>query len=228
MKTAKRPKPGKTDKRARRARDPHHARRPVGIDAAIASLWLVDPEAPWERVAPTILPVLKRLRAPFAPMAEALVMTVPPGIRTGFGIDAGPALGHVDRSMVERWGVSEATLLATALDNLATLARREPPRVDHADIDGLAITAVQASGWGSALILAPDLLRPLIGPTPQLVFTPVRNTLVAVPVRTSLDDLEALRFAFADGAPDALDADLLRWNGSTVVDLHDRTAGLPN
>lgn len=235
MKTAKQLKTTKADKDARRAhrrdRDRHRGSPgdPVAaLEALLGSMHLPDVDAPWAQVAPTILPVLKRLRMPFAPMGEPLYLTVPPGIRTGFGIDLGPALSHVDRAMVDRWGVSDATLLAAALDNLAALARREPPLVDHLHAEGIAITAVQASGWGSALILAPDLLRPLLGPTPQLVMTPVRNTLVAVPSTTPFDDVEALHFAFADGASDALDAGLLRWTGSVVVDLRDRAVGLPN
>jgi hypothetical protein len=235
MKTAKQLKSTKPDKHARRAhRQERDRRRPpvddaiAGLEALLGSMRLPDPSAPWTQVAPTILPVLKRLRMPFAPMGEPLYLTVPPGIRTGFGIDLGPALSHVDRSMVEHWGVSDATLLAVALDNLATLAQREPPQVDQLHAEGIAITAIQAAGWGSALILAPDLLRPLLGPTPQLVMTPVRNTLVAVPSTTPFDDVEALHFAFADGASDALDAGLLRWTGLVVVDPRDRAVGLPN
>ena len=234
MKTAKQLKI-KADKhdRRRHRHDLDRRRSPVddpivGLDALLGSLRLPDPTAPWSEVGPTILPVLKRLRMPFASMGEPLYLTVPPGIRTGFGIDLGPALSHVDRAMVDRWGVSDATVLAAALDNLTRLARREPPSVERLHAEGIAITAIQASGWGSALILAPDLLRPLLGPTPQLVMTPVRNTLVAVPSTTPFDDVEALHFAFADGASDALDAGLLRWTGSVVVDLRDRAIGLPN
>ena len=78
----------------------------------------VDFAAPWDAMAPLILPVLKRTRHPYPPASAPIHLHVPPGISTGFGIDFGPAFSHVTPEMVERWGVDRATVLATALANL--------------------------------------------------------------------------------------------------------------
>ena len=59
---------------------------------------------------------------------------VPPGVWTGFGIDVGPAWAHVSRDIIDRWGVDEATLLGTALENLRRRAIDEPPQVERATL----------------------------------------------------------------------------------------------
>jgi hypothetical protein len=197
------------------------------MGAVQAALAAIDLGARWESIAPLVLPVIKRVWQPFA-VIEPVYITVPPGIRTGFGVDVGPAFSHVTTAMVEQWGVTGATLLGAALENLERMARREPPRVERIQAGGLALTTIQGQGWGSSLILAPDLLRPILGPGPQVLMTPVRNTLLALPGSATLDDLESIYLAVTDGAHDALDAQILRWNGQTVVDLNDHSVGLPN
>jgi hypothetical protein len=158
-----------------------------------------------------------------------LHINVPPGIWTGFGIDMGPAFSHVTQTLLDGWGIDHATLLATALDNLAGLVRSEPPVVESLHIGAVEITVIQGQGWGSSLVLAPDLLRPLLDTTPRVLLAPVRNTLLALP-----DDVEAeLAFdlweSITEGAHDELQVDPLRWTGSTVTLLADlSTAGLPN
>jgi hypothetical protein len=194
------------------------------MDAILTALETAGLDAPWDQAAPRIMPVIKRFRQPFAPGFEPIYITIPPGIRTGFGVDVGPAFSHVDRAMVERWGVSGATLLATALDNLSLAVVREPPRVDRIERDGIPIVTVQGQGWGSSLILAPHLL----GADQRILMTPVRNLLLAVPEAATLDFIEDLYLDVAEGAHDALDAQILRWNGNAVVDLSDRSVSLPN
>ena len=156
-------------------------------------------------------------------------INVPPGIWTGFGIDVGPAFSHVSQTLMDGWGIDGATLLATALDNLARTVRAERPVIDSMDVGGVEVTAIQGQGWGSSLVLAPDLLRPILGATPRVLLAPIRNTLLALP-----DDVEAgllfdLWEAITEGAHDELDVDPLRWTGSTVALLADlTTVGLAN
>jgi hypothetical protein len=188
-----------------------------------------DPTAPWPIMAPRIVPALKRVRHPFPPDMAPLHINVPPGIWTGFGIDMGPAFSHVTQTLLDGWGIDQATLLATALDNLAGLARSEPPVVESLDVGGVKITAIQGQGWGSSLVLAPDLLRPLLDTTPRVLLAPVRNTLLALP--DDVDDELAfdLWAAITESAHDELEVDPLRWTGSTVTLLADaRTVGLAN
>jgi hypothetical protein len=188
-----------------------------------------DPAAPWRTVAPTILPVLKRAWHPYPADAEPIHIHVPPGIPTGFGIDVGPGFSHVTPQLVERWGIDAATLLATALENLRAIVRVEPPAVDRFRHEGVDIQVIQGQGWGSALILLPDVLQPLIGPAPRVLLVPVRNTLIALPAAVDPELVLELWSAIAGGAHDALDLDPLRWTGTAVVAYQDMaTRGLPN
>ena len=236
-------KTAKHERRARRISKRHHRRddglrlTPLGpgtfepglAEQILAAFRGFDPTAPWPEMAPRIVPTLKRRRHPFPAEMAPMHLHVPPGIWTGFGIDVGPAFSHVTRSLVDSWGIDDATLLATALDNLAGLVRREPPRVESLHLGDIEVTVIQGQGWGSSLILAPDLLRPLLDPTPRVLLAPVRNTLLVLP--DDIDPELALDVwsAIADGAQDELEVEPLRWTGSTVTLLADATTmGLLN
>ncbi len=229
------------ERRARRVskrhhRDPGLRLTPLGAGtfepglkkAILAAFRGFDPTGPWSEMAPRIVPVLKRRRHPFPAEATPLHINVPPGVWTGFGIDLGPAFSHVTRALVDGWGIDDATLLATALDNLAALARSETPVIERLDLDGVDVMAIQGQGWGSSLILAPDLLRRILGPGPRVLLAPVRNTLLALPDDVDPDLTVDLWAAMAAGAHDELDVDPLRWTGSTVTMLGGRALGLPN
>jgi hypothetical protein len=187
-----------------------------------------DPTGPWSSIAPRIVPVLKRRHHPYPPDAAPIHIHVPPGVWTGFGIDLGPAFSHVSQTLLDGWEIDHATLLGTALENLAALVEREPPVVDIVPVNGIEITAVQGQGWGSSLVLAPELLAPILGPAPRLLLAPVRNTLLALPDDVDGDMAFQVWEAIADGAHDELDVDPLRWTGSTVALIGDPALGLPN
>lgn len=194
----------------------------------LAAIGEIDVLAGWDELGPRVLPVLKRTHTPFPPDLAPLLMQVPPGIWTGFGIDIGPAFTHVTPDRLEAWGVDRATLLATALDNLRTLTVSERPLVQRLTFEGYDLIGVQGQGWGSALLLLPDVLEPILGPEPRILLAPVRNTIVALP-----DDVDAevaidVWHAFADGAHDELAVDPVRWTGSAVVGLGEVSPGLPN
>ena len=197
-------------------------------DRILAAFEGFDPTAPWADVAPRVVPVLKRVHHPYPSEMAPIHIRVPPGVWTGFGIDLGPAFSHVSQTLLDGWGIDHATLLGTALANLTDLVRREPPIIDTVPVEGVEITAIQGQGWGSSLILVPELLRPILGTTPRILLAPVRNTLLALP--DDVDDGLAVDLwqAIAHGAHDELDVDPLRWTGSTVASMGDETQGLPN
>jgi hypothetical protein len=176
-----------------------------------------DPSGPWPDVASSIMPLLKRARHPFPAQAAPIHLRVPPGVWTGFGIDVGPMWAHVSRDLLTRWGVDDATLLGTALENLRRRVVDEPPIVEATTWRGMPTTVVQAQGWGSALILAPDRLGPILGDEPRTLLTPVRNALISLPETVDLDLAVAMWEVFADGSADELDIEPLRWTGSTVI-----------
>ncbi len=198
------------------------------LDRVLAAAQRMNLDAPWPDIASLVLPILRRVRHPYPPEAIPMHVFVPPGVWTGFGIDIGPAFTHVTANQVERWGIDHATLLGTALENLHALAVAEPPRVEWIRPDGVDTIAIQGQGWGSALILVPEILRPILGEAPRLLLAPVRNTLVALP--DDVDPELAFRMweAIAEGCHDELDLNLLRWTGTTVVAESDDAQGLPN
>ena len=201
---------------------------PALAEQLLAAFRGFDPTGPWASVAPKILPVLKRRHHPYPPEAAPLHIRVPPGVWTGFGIDFGPAFSHVSQRLLDGWHIDHATLLGTALENLGALVKVEPPVVDRVPLDGIEVMAVQGQGWGSSLILAPELLQPILGSEPRLLLTPVRNTLLVLPDDVDDDLAFDLWEAIADGAHDELGVDPLRWTGSAVTTIGDPALGLPN
>jgi hypothetical protein len=195
------------------------------MERIIASIRAIDVEGSWEDLAPRILPVLARVRHPFPPDLAPLQVYVPPGIWTGFGIDLGPAFTHVTPATAAAWGVDRGTLFATALGNLRRLTTVEPPLVQRFHVAGLELLAVQGHGWGSALLLLPDVLGPLLGPDPRILLAPVRNTLVSLPVDAPAEVGVEVWHAVAEMADDELAVEPLRWTGATVVALDDPGSG---
>ena len=201
---------------------------PVLYARVVEALVRLDTAAPWDEIAPMVLPVLRRARHRYPPEAAPIHLQVPPGIWTGFGIDIGPAFSHVSAAMLDGWGVDRATLLGAALENLRRKVAEDPPQVQRFVFDGVELIGIQGQGWGSSLLLIPDVLGPILGDEPRMLIAPVRNTLIALP-----DDVEAgfaadLWHALAEGAPDELDVEPLFWTGSTVVGAGDSRLGLPN
>ena len=188
----------------------------------------VDLGGPWSTFAPRVMPLLKRVRHTFPAEAAPIHLRVPPGVLAGFGIDVGPAWAHVSRDLMVRWGVDEATMLGTALENLRQRVVSEPPRVERATFADAAAIVIQAQGWGSALILAPDRLASILGEGPRILLTPVRNALIALPDDVEMDLAVAIWDAFAEGCADELDIDPMRWTGSSVVAFHDEPVAIVN
>lgn len=197
------------------------------LEQFLGSVERINPAGPWTEVAPLVLPILKRVHHPYPPDAAPLHLQVPPGIWVGFGVDFGPAFTHVTAAQVDAWGIGQAEMLAVAIDNLRQRVTIEPPVVERIHRDGVEIVAIQAQGWGSSLVLAPELLAPVLGATRKLLLAPVRNTLLALP--DDVDDEFAIGLwdAVASGARDELDIGPLRWTGSTIV-LLSGGEGLPN
>ena len=234
-------KPTKAERRARRS-DRERSRRggegdweilplagtvdPEMVRRAREAFIGFDPSGPWEGVAPSIMPLLKRVRHPFPAPAAPIHLRVPPGVWTGFGIDVGPMWAHVSRELQTRWGIDDATLLGTALENLRRRAVDEPPVVESATWRGIPMTVIQAQGWGSALVLAPDRLGPMLGDEPRTILTPVRNALIGLPHEVDLDLAVAIWQVFAEGSSDELDIDPLHWTGSTVLAYDDEPSSL--
>jgi hypothetical protein len=226
MKSAK---AAKDERRARRAEgrqrtpDPWTV-QPIGgtmdprlLQSIRAATRQHDPTAPWPTHASRLVPMIRRVRQPFPPDLVPLTIDVPPGIPVGFGIDIGPAMHVIDTSFADRWGVDHATLLATSLANLQRLVRTEPPVIQRFT-DELAgdVVSIGGQGWGSALLLLPDVLQTILGNQPRVLLAPVRNHVVALTMDATLDICSTMWAALADGAHDELDLPLYFWEGGQV------------
>src|SRR5215470_761315 len=99
------------------------------------------PEAAWTDVERLVMPVLARIHQPIAPGIRLVRVYLPPGLWVGFGVDLGPAFTHIGAAEVERWGIDEATLVATSLANLERRAKKELD-VSSLVLDGVPMTAV--------------------------------------------------------------------------------------
>lgn len=173
------------------------------------------PEAPWSEVRRLLMPVLARVHQPIAPGVRLVRVHLPPGLWVGFGLDLGPAFTHVGVSELERWGIDEATLVATALANLERRAEKEI-EVASMVLDGLQMTAVQASGWGSSVLLSPSILARCIGPGPSLVFAPVRNIVFGVPEDARVETIIRVWDGLATDDPTELDGEVYRFAGGRL------------
>ena len=114
---------------------------------------------------------------------EPFRVTLPPGIPTGFGVDIGPAFLAVGQALLGGWPIGPADLVARALANLRgrTHAVRGRDLVGL-DIDGVPARVLQTGlGCASALVLAPDELRRILGEQPQCLLAPMRDVLVSLP-----------------------------------------------
>lgn len=178
----------------------------------------LDPTAPWPAHASKVVPMIKRVWQPFPPDFTPLTVDVPPGIPVGFGLDIGPAMHVLDTTYQDRWGVDTATLLAASLENLRQLVRTEPPVIQRFT-DELAgdVVSIGGQGWGSALLLLPDVIGPILGDTPRVLLAPVRNHLIALSMDATLDVCATMWAALADGAHDELDVPIYFWENGIVV-----------
>jgi hypothetical protein len=244
MKTSNAHRSTRPDKEARRERrkEKHGRGRPARWKAmpiggtvdpkvlrrTLAAMGAFDPDAPWTDISSQVLPLIKRLNHAYPAEAAPIHLHVPPGIWTGFGIDFGPAFSHISARMIERWAIEPVELLATSIDNLRRRADESPPIIEQLTIDGVRAVMAHAHGWGSALVLAPDLIGRFLDNEPRFLLAPIRNTLVALPTDVDIGFVAALWGAIADGNPDELDLEPLRWTGSTVVATVGDVAGLVN
>lgn len=189
---------------------------PITLARIEEGLRRAGPDASWEDVRRRIVPVLARVHQPIAPGVRLVRVSLPPGLWVGFGVDLGPVFTHVSTAELERWGVDEARLVETALANLSRLARKPEVEVSSIVFEGHPVVAVQASGWGSSMLLVPTILAEVLGPEPRLVFAPVRNTILAVLPDAPAELVIELWDGLALDDPTELDGDVYRLEGGVL------------
>ncbi|HEX2767079.1 MAG TPA: hypothetical protein VHR55_10655 [Candidatus Limnocylindria bacterium] len=152
---------------------------PEEIDAALAG---VPEELTWDWASSRLIPVFERGYTegfPGDPMVNSISHL---GIGIGYGIDFGPCIGRVTRSMAERWEASieqiEHASFAHLAEVVAGLGRGDLQSVVH---QGHFFRVLgRPEGWASSVVLAGDAELIRIFGVRDAVFTvPARNCLLA-------------------------------------------------
>jgi hypothetical protein len=151
-------------------------------DAIAQALHRLPDRLDWPALAGSVIPMLPRRRPIPLPGGPAVEVTLPPGIRTGFGVDIGPAYLRVDGEMLASWGVDTLTLVTASLENLRLRSAQVAPRdVVRDTIGGAPVRLLQTGiGCASAFLLVEDELRRILGPAAQVLLAPMRDLVVAL------------------------------------------------
>lgn len=187
-------------------------------EAVMRAMGSLPRDLGWDELAPSVIPVLPR-RRPMPPMSgEPFRVTLPPGIPTGFGIDIGPAFLVVGETLLEGWPIGPADLVARALANLRERTRPIRARdLAALDVDGVPARVLQSGlGCASALVLAPDELRRILGDRPQLLIAPMRDVLLSVPVDVDRQFAARLNEELATMDPNGLALDAFVLDGDAL------------
>jgi hypothetical protein len=219
--------------RGRRIRDEgwhiasvHESAMPVGPDIVLpdmADVVRAIERAPrgddWSSVSKLVIPVFPRVRPLPDGSPESLRVLLPPGVLVGFAVDIGPAFLNVSREQLTILGVAEADLVGQALANLLARAQQvEPASVVHETLQGLPLVGLQTGlSVGSTLVLVPDQLARLFGPTPRLFMAPMRDVLLGLPDDADPELVAWLFDDFASQDPNALPPIGFRFDGARVA-----------
>lgn len=178
----------------------------ASLDEVLRAIEAVPADLNWPTLADRVVPIFQRVR-PYPPgQPEPLRILVPPGLSVGFAIDIGPAFLNVDAEMIERWSLTQAELLAQALDNLdRRMAGVSPNDVLDASIGGQPVRVLQSpTGCASTYVLLPASLRRILGSVPQQVIAPMRNLLISLPIEADREFAAWLFDEFAARDPNCL------------------------
>jgi hypothetical protein len=199
------------------------------IEAALSE---IPEELSWDWAAPRLMPLFERGYGEGVagdPMVTSLSEL---GVGIGYGIDFGPVIGRVTRSMAERWEASgeqiEHAAFAHLADVVAGISRSAvQPAVHH----GHLVQALgQPGGWASSVILAGAAEVSRIFGTRDATFTvPARNALLAfgpgTPARAVAEitvQLESMDPHPLELDPFVMEGGVLRWSGLADEDGDDR------
>ena len=131
----------------------------------------------WQAIRKVVVPIFPRARPFPAGYPAPLTALVPPGVLVAFAAHVGPALLMITKQQLEVLGITQTELVAEGLANLIGHAAQVPrTAIVRQSVGGLPVAALQTGqSIGSALVLIPDQLWRLFGPTPALFLAPLRD-----------------------------------------------------
>jgi hypothetical protein len=144
---------------------------------------------------------------------------LPPGILVGFGMDIGPAITFVSKTLLERWHVDPAGLAGAALANLRRAAQGcGPGDVLDDHIGDVPVSVVQTGrGIAASLLLVPDCLERVLGGRERLLLAPMRDILIALPPDVDREFARWLAEEWEAMDPNHLHLGGFRYRAGTVV-----------
>jgi hypothetical protein len=103
-----------------------------------------------------------------------------PGNAVVFGVEIERTFLLVDRSIAERWEVSDAQLEETARGNLRRRAARlDATSLTHGTLSGRIVRVLENLPWASSLVLDVDALMRVFGQDDQVFAAPTRGMLLS-------------------------------------------------
>lgn len=198
------------------------------IEAALAQL---PEELDWEWSRSRLIPLFERGYAEGVGGDPMLNTSTALGVGIGFGIDLGPMIARVTRSMCQRWEASLEQIERAAFAHLAeVVAGVGPSDVQAIVVQGHFFRALTVPpGWASSVVLAGEAELTRIFRTRDAVFTaPTRQSLLAfgpgtparaaaqITIECELQDPHPLQldpFLMADG--------VLQWEGALEAEPMD-------
>lgn len=190
------------------------------VDAALAQ---VPEDLTWDWARSRLVPLFERGYAEGVsgdPMVNSVTGL---GVGVGYGIDFGPCIGRLTRSMAQRWEASLEQIEHAAFAHLAEVTAG----VGRADLQSVVHQGHffrilgEPGGWASSVVLAGDAELVRIFGVRDAVFTvPARNCLVAfgpgTPARVIAEltvQMEAMDPNPLAMDPFILEDGTLRWDG---------------
>ncbi len=205
--------------RKRTLRGEHRRREPSGrgvainefvtqpsLEEVLRAIDRLPVDLDWTTMAPNVVPLFPRRRPMPTPADKPIQVLLPPGLMTGFGLDAGPAFMHIGEGLLASWEIGVPDLVARALDNVRQRTAGFGPRDLTVDsVGGTSIRALQTrEGCASTLLLLPDVLVRIFGSDEQCFIAPMRDLLVSVAGTVDPGFVAWLNEEFAALDPNAL------------------------
>jgi hypothetical protein len=152
-------------------------------------------------------------------MPPPLTAILPPGVLVGFGADIGPAFLSLNGPQLAILGVTKADVVAQALANLLARADKlDGSSIVHGEIAATPVALLQSGvSIGSTLVLAPDQVRRLFGPSPMLFISPMRDLLIGLPADVDLELAAWIFDEIASQDPNCLAPVAYRYDGERLA-----------
>jgi hypothetical protein len=137
---------------------------------------------PWDWARPRLMPLLA---GPYLGEDPLVTVVGEPGCAVVFGIEVEGTHLLVDRTVAQRWEVSDTQLHEVAHANLlGRAASISAADLTHGTLSGRIVHVLESVPWSSSVLLAPEHLRRIFGDGDRIFAAPRRETLISFSLET--------------------------------------------